>query len=319
MFRVLMAAAGALALLAPASEAAAQFRTEVHPIQTRTYSTQAFLLGEKEAPAATIAGELRIARFGNEKLPAVILVHGSGGVGSNVAEWAVELNKLGIAVFILDTFTGRGITSTVADQGQLSGLAMLYDSYRALELLARHPRIDPQRIAIMGFSKGATPALYSSLQRFHNAFGTPGVQFAAHIGFYAPCETGYVDDTKLTGAPVRLFHGTADDYVPVGPCKEYVQRLKAAGVDVALFEYEGAHHSFDMRLPMAIPLPQAITIRKCRLREGPAGTILNEATGNALAISDACIERGATVAHSAQALEASRNEVAAFLKTLFKM
>jgi dienelactone hydrolase len=297
----------------------AQFRTEIHPIKSRSLSATQFLNGKVEGPEVTIAGELRIPRFGEDRFPAVVLVHGSGGVASNVTDWAIELNKLGFAVFILDSFTGRGITNTMADQSQVSTYAMLNDAYRALEIVSKHPRVDPKRIAIMGFSKGAFASLYSATQRFSDAFAPRGARFAAHIAFYGGCETAYIDDTKLTGAPVRLFHGLADDYVPAAPCKDYVQRLKAAGADVQLFEYAGAHHAFDTRLPGPIPLPQAITIRKCSLAEQSPGNIVNKATGKPLAMTDACIERGTTIAPSTSALEESRKEVAVFLKSHFKM
>lgn len=307
------------AVLNFAGNAHAQFRTELHPIKTRSLSTSQFLDGKADGPEVAIAGELRIPRYGEDRFPAVILVHGSGGVASNVTDWAVELNKLGLVVFILDSFTGRGIANTMADQSQVSPQAMLSDAYRALEILSKHPRVDPKRIAIMGFSKGAFASLYSSMQRFNDSFAPRGLRFAAHIAFYGGCETTYIDDTKLTGAPVRLFHGLSDDYVPAAPCKGYVQRLKAAGADAEMFIYQGAHHAFDTRLPGAIPLPQAITIRKCTLAERPLGTIVNQETGKPLAMSDKCIERGATIAPDAAGLDSSRKEVAAFLKTVFKM
>jgi len=319
MRQVLSTFALLLAMLGWSSNAHAQFRSEIYPIKTRSLSAMQFLNGKVDGPDAIVGGELRIPRFGEDRFPAVVLVHGSGGVASNVTDWAIELNKLGFVVFILDSFTGRGITNTMADQSQVSTYAMLDDAYRALEILSKHPRVDPKRIAIMGFSKGAFASLYSALQRFNDSFAPQGARFAAHIAFYGGCETAYIDDTKLTGAPVRLFHGLADDYVPAAPCKDYVQRLKAAGADVELFEYAGAHHAFDTRLPGAIPLPQAITIRKCRLEERPLGTIVNQETGKPLAMSDTCIGRGATIAPDATALEASRSEVAAFLKARFKM
>jgi dienelactone hydrolase len=296
-----------LAALVEAAPAQSVVRTEIHPIATQTLNGADFLNGRKDAPRAMIGGELRIPTFGTNRLPAVVLVHGSGGVGSNVVDRPARSRR-------------RGITSTVADQTLLSSLAMLYDSYRALEFLAKHPRVDPERIAIMGFSKGAVAALYSSMTRFQEFYGPKGAQFAAHLAFYTPCNVAYIDDTKLAAKPIRLFHGIADDYVPVAPCRDYTARLKRAGVDVVLHEYPGAHHGFDasaLRAP--VRLAQAITARKCRLAEEPRAALINSDTGKPFDMGDSCLERGTTVAHSAEATASARRDVAAFLKTLFKL
>src|SRR4051812_36096612 len=84
-----------------------QVRIEVHAIASLTMPDQDFLNGRKDGKAVTLAGELRIPRPGTERLPLVVLLHGSGGVGINVAEWAEEFAGMGMATFILDAFTGR--------------------------------------------------------------------------------------------------------------------------------------------------------------------------------------------------------------------
>lgn len=75
------------------------------------------LSGRKNGKQVTIAGELRIPTPGDDRLPAVVLLHGSGGVSGYVADWARELNATGLATFLIDGFTGRGIASTLNDQG----------------------------------------------------------------------------------------------------------------------------------------------------------------------------------------------------------
>ena len=111
--------------------------------------------------------------------PAVVLVHGSGGVNAKVDRWSQELNGIGVATFILDSFSARGIVETATNQAQLEGLTMINDAYRALEVLAKHWRIDPARIALMGFSRGGRVALYASLKRFQRLHGPADVEFAA--------------------------------------------------------------------------------------------------------------------------------------------
>jgi dienelactone hydrolase len=196
---------------------------------------------------------------------------------------------------------------------------MMVDAYRALALLAEHPRIDKERIAIMGFSKGAVAAVYASLERFHEVHGPPGLAFAAHIGFYTPCNVAYRDDTHTTGKPIRLFHGIADDYVPIGPCRAYVERLRQAGVDVALAEYAGAQHAFDnFTLSPLREVPGGQTTRHCRLEEGENGAIRNTETGQPYDIrTDACVERGPHVGYDPSAHAASVAAVTAFLKATF--
>ena len=157
--RVLVCASTIAGSVFPLESARAQaiFRTEVYPLQTVTLSTADFLLGRKDGKPAMIAGELRIPKPGTDRLPAVVLVHGSGGVGFNSGMWAGELNKAGLATFVADSFTGRGITNTIADQSQLSSYTMMNDAFAALAVLAKHPRIDPDKIAGHGFLQGRRP------------------------------------------------------------------------------------------------------------------------------------------------------------------
>jgi dienelactone hydrolase len=253
-------------------------------------------------------------------LPTVILVHGSGGAGAREAGWAEHLNKLGIATFTLDSFTGRGITNTGENQALLPRLAMVFDAYRALDLLAKHPRIDPSRIAIMGFSRGGQATLYSSLKRFRRLQGSAGVEFAAYLPFYAPCSTTYVDDIDVSDKPIRLFHGTADDYNPVTRCRPYVERLRAAGKNVQIFEYPGAHHVFDN--PLGGPprhSPRSQTVRHCTLQESTGGQIINAKTNQPFTYDDPCVERGVTMGYDADAHAKAVSDVTEFLKATFNL
>ena len=96
-------------------------RVELHAIPSLTLSDQQFLAGDANGKAVTVTGEFRIAQ-GSGKLPVVILIHGSGGIGPNVESWARDLNAMGISTFALDGFTGRGLTSVNMDQAALGRL-----------------------------------------------------------------------------------------------------------------------------------------------------------------------------------------------------
>jgi dienelactone hydrolase len=294
-------------------------RMEIYSFQSMTLTDQEFLTGRKEGKPVTLAGELRLPRLGTDRLPAVILLHGSGGVGGNVLDWEQYLNAMGVATFVLDSFTGRGIVNTIYDQSQLGGLAMIVDAYRALDVLARHPRIDPTRIALMGFSRGGRAALYASLKRFQRLHGTVGQEFAAYIAFYPPCYTGYRDDEDVADKPILIFQGSADDYVPVAATRAYVARLKAKGKNVQLTEYAGAGHMFDNRaLKTPLKLEKAQTARRCELAEAEDGVIVNVKTQQPFTWADPCVEYGTTIAYDEKATTEARRAVKDFVTATLK-
>jgi dienelactone hydrolase len=307
--------------LSPQVGSAQVARTELHAISTITMSDGQFLTGEKGGAPVTIGGVLRLPRLGTDRLPAVILVHGSGGVGGNVDRWSQELNGLGVATFVIDSFTARGIQSTSANQALLGRLNMILDAYRSLALLSAHPRIDPARIVLMGFSRGGQATLYASLKRFERMHGPEGAAFAAFIPFYAPCFTTYLEDEDVSDKPIRLFHGTADDYVPVAPCRGFVERLRKAAKDVTLTEYPDAHHAFDNPVlkegPQ--PAPQSQTTRRCTMKEEPRGVIINAVTKQPFTMEDPCVERGPHVGYNAAATAAAAQAVKEFLQASLKL
>jgi dienelactone hydrolase len=261
---------------------------------------------------ATVGGELR-APATPGRLPVVVLVHGETGLSPNVRQWADTLVGMGLAVFVLDSFNGRGIAETSTDAARLSDGAMLIDAYHALGLLATNPRVDGRRIAVMGFSKGGWAALYASVRRFQRMHGPKGAEFALHLALYPPCTTSYREDEDVSARPIRVVHGTADDWHPIEPCRQYVARLKRAGADAAMVELKGAHHFFDLAdLPPVMRLP-AVQHVDCLVEER-AGGLVNRATGRPPTRED-CVRSGATIGFDARAYEEALRRVKETLRS----
>ena len=320
-------AAAAVALAASTLSAAADpslkdlaARTELWPIETLTLTDQQFLTGDRNARATTIAGELRFPQGASGRLPAVILLHGSGGPNGGHELWSKQFNEMGIASFLIDSFSARGLTSTSADQALLGRFNMVLDAYRGADVIAAHPRIDPARIAVIGFSRGGQSALYSSLRRFQQTWAAR-VTFAAHIPLYASCNPTLIGDTDVSAVPIRQFHGAADNYVPVAPCRAYFERLRAAGRDAQLTEYADAHHAYDNPLGPKVPTVAtgSQSVRACKLKEEPLGTIINAETGQPFTYKDPCVQTNPSLGFNEAAAQATRAAVNDLLRTTFKL
>ena len=296
-------------------------RTEIYAIPSLTISDHQFLTGDSNGKPVTVGGEFRIAQ-GSGRLPVVVLMHGSSGVGAGMDGWVRHFNAMGISTFVIDGFSGRGLTATGPNQALLGRLNLIVDIYHSLEILARHPRVDLERIVLMGFSRGGQATLYASLDRFNKLWNKSGVQFAAYIPFYPDCSTSYLTDTEVAARPIRIFHGTPDDYNPVASCKAYVARLTEAKRDVVLTEYPDSAHGFDAGLignHTVVEATGSQTVRHCTIKEGDGGVLMNAATQAPFSYKDSCVELSPHVGGNPTTALEARKAVSEFLQTLFKL
>lgn len=297
-------------------------RVEIYAIPSLTLSDQQFLKGDADAgKPVTVAGEFRVAQ-GTGRLPVVVMMHGSSGVSPASEAWVHQFNAMGISTFVIDGFSGRGLTVVGPNQALLGRLNLIIDIYHSLDILAKHPRVDPSRIVLMGFSRGGQAALYASLDRFQKLWNKSGIQFAGYIPFYPDCSTTYLTDTEVADRPIRIFHGTPDDYNPVASCKAYVARLKDAKRDVTLTEYPDSQHGFDaglLGIDNVVVSANAQTARHCHIREGEGGVLMNADTNAPFTYKDACIELNPHVGGNPRTAEEARQAVRGFLRELFKL
>jgi dienelactone hydrolase len=201
-------------------------------------------------------------------------------------------------------------------------MANLADALAALRLLATHPRVDPARIGVIGFSRGGQVALYSALEPLRRAVVDGEQRFAAHVALYPSCSIPY-RARQVTGAPILMLLGAADDYTPPQPCRAYADWFRERGAPVRLAEYAGAYHNFDISEPPRFR-PGFQSARACRAEvDVDAGLMRRLDTGEALRGPAAgsyvrgCSERGATAGGSAAALAQAERDVAEFLAKTF--
>ena len=121
-----------------------------------------------------------------KKYPLVIGVAGSLGWAEHHYKYLEMYQEMGIATFELNSFKSRGITSTVGTQNEITMAAMIFDAYKALEELSKHPNIDQNRVSITGWSLGGGVTLFSAWLPLKEAINKE-LSFASHLAFYTPC------------------------------------------------------------------------------------------------------------------------------------
>ena len=218
-----------------------------------TMTIKKFLNGTVPERTETIWGTLKFpANAPDKNVPVVVIMHGSGGISIWEEHWINTFNSIGLATFMVDSNWARKkckkefkkAIKWCADVHR--GMNRIIDGYAALELLSKHPRIDPARIGCLGISLGARGCLYLNVKRFQKMWGTPGLEYAASVPMYPPCNVIFKEDDEITDTPIRIHVGELDTYFPFDSCVDYGERLRAKGKDVEVKVYPNAHHGFDV-------------------------------------------------------------------------
>lgn len=158
--------------------------------------------------------------------PLAVTLHGAGGD----AQYGLALLQplAEAAGLLLLAPSSSGSTWDVIRGGYGPDVATI-DAALAQVFAAYH--VDPARIALGGFSDGASYAL--SLGLMNGALFT-------HILAFSP---GFLAPLRREGTPrVFISHGTQDEVLPIDRCsRRIVPQLEAAGYDLRYDEFDGPH------------------------------------------------------------------------------
>jgi dienelactone hydrolase len=289
-------------------------RTGTFAVLSSTFPTQP---GAVEQPGI-IEADLSLPPGGG-RTPAVIVLHSCAGITPSIADWVHALHGMGYAALVVDSFGGRGVKEICTGHMSVSVGSRLADLFRAQELLITHPRVDPRRIGVLGFSHGGWVALWASQFQYQRRFmrGTAAPP-AAYAAFYpVGCNARLINEADVVGGPVRIFQGTADDWTTIDHCREWVARRHAAGKDVTLVEYAGAMHGFDVA---AYSRPRhferVVNPSGCKMIQRSDGTFVDE-DGRPFSGASPCMTVGASMGYDAQAHQQSIADLKAFFEQAF--
>ncbi len=216
--------------------------------------------------------------IGKDKVPVVIIMHGSRGVTpEHEYVYARELVAMGVAAFVVDSYTPRGIATTHENQRLISIRDFTLDAYRALYELRKEPRVDISRAGIVGFSKGAIISLLTAMNVKRNELRIDkNLKFKAHYLFYPGCVLHYRDNST-TGAPITFFLGEKDTYTGVKPCVNLSNELFANGAKTQSIIYKDAVHAWDF--PGEEAHPEAEVFMNCDFYQQPDNTWIEKKSG----------------------------------------
>jgi dienelactone hydrolase len=234
----------------------------------------------ERSPETTAVGTFfkPAGRSGARSVPAVVMLHGSGGVlSAREMTYGRQFAAMGIAALVVDAFAARRDRGTSFTDRliNITEAMMMADAYAGLHWLAERPEIDPRRVALVGFSYGGMASLYAAYEQVARAFAPPDLRFAGHVAFYPPCIAQF-ENRRTTGRPVLILMGSEDELVSHARCEAAVEDLHAGGSQAQFILYPGAYHQWDGG--WAGPRRIGRTLQGCRLRVESDGTIRDRNT-----------------------------------------
>lgn len=210
-----------------------------------------------------ITGKLFFPATPSMYAPAVVMMHGCSGIYSYSdpskgrallhKEWGERLANAGYIALLVDSFSGRNVDQNQCGNGS-GGVSEVtdrpYDALGASQFLKTHYSgwINPNKIALLGWSHGASSTLSTLSDTWVNQFDKP---FKAGFAFYPGCGLygafgGINTSTYVPYAPLYILHGSIDPLYTSGYCDKRINNAKKLGsTDMSMTVYPGAQHNFD--------------------------------------------------------------------------
>ncbi len=163
------------------------------------------------------------------QVPLLIGLHGAGGTAGNWASYYARAESRGMIFLAIDSRSG---TWDIV-RGSFGSDVKFMD--RALQHVFDRCRIDPDRLALVGFSDGASYSL---------SLGVANGALFSHLIAYSPGFLRVTENVEPIATKPRVYisHGTNDTILSASITREMiVPGLKNSDYDVTFNEFDGGH------------------------------------------------------------------------------
>jgi dienelactone hydrolase len=178
---------------------------------------------------------------GEGPVPGVLVAHGASGLDEYCRGRPEALAELGYAALAIDYHGGGRVYTDPAElTARLEAIGSDPDRLRALgraglDALLAQARVDPSRIAAVGYCYGAVVVM---------ELARTGADIKAVVGFHPGLTSARPQDSGNIVGQVLMCVGADDPIVPIEQRAAFEQEMRDGGVQWQMNVYGGAKHRF---------------------------------------------------------------------------
>ena len=174
---------------------------------------------------------------GAAKLPAVIVIHENRGLNAHIEDVTRRVALEGFFAFAPDLLSPLGGTPADEDAarnmiGKLDRKQMVQNAVSAVSFLKKHAHGDG-KVGVVGFCWGGSPA---------GQVAVDASDLDAAVVYYG--QQPNASEVEKIRAPLLLHYASLDARINAG-IPAFVDALKKANKNYAMYMYEGANHAFN--------------------------------------------------------------------------
>ena len=189
----------------------------------------------------TLNGYMAYDDSTSHKRPGILVVHEWWGHNEYARKRAEMLAELGYTALAIDMYGEGRQAEHPKDASKFAAEVKqnLPEARKrfaaAMRLLQKHPSVDPERIAAIGYCFGGGIALQMARQ---------GLDLDAVVSFHGSLATDNPAVPGMVKARILICDGADDRLVTPGQIQAFLREMKKANVDYKFVSYPGAKHSF---------------------------------------------------------------------------
>ena len=175
------------------------------------------------------------------KRPGILVCHEWWGHNDYARKRAEQLAALGYVAFALDMY-GEGVQAKDAKEAAEKAAVFKKDrslmrarAMAGLDVLRRHPKVDADNLAAIGYCFGGTTAL---------ELARAGADLKGVVSFHGGLDTPDPADAKRIRGKILVLTGEDDPVVPKEQVAAFEDEMKKANIDYKVVRYPGAVHGF---------------------------------------------------------------------------